>query len=653
MAIEFTRKAYLEVWRGTRYISRHTGLLEAGESASRDAEEHGSGDYHITIGGPPESYTEIGADGLPHNHAAGKIFYMARADVTIRFSESTPAFAYPVGAESAAAASAVSAPQTPTSIQVPVTGADTFAQAGDEDFGLSQIPATLSIPEGTFVDMSQYIIDEQGRRTSTAVIGTVNTTYDSGTERLTGVNGGTNSGLVMTMSDGATSVTSNAFGADVTTTSTSDTPDYADPVAGVTLLGGRTTINVSNDSQLATALSNAVAGQTIQLAAGTYSNTHTLNKSAPANNPIIVQGADNFASICSNKWTVDGDRNIITGIKFSGASVNLNLYGNNCKIIGNEFTGWGSLTVGSRYAISARLSTFAEIAYNEFYEHGPYFQNAYNNHPTYGGDGSYNNSLRLAIRTSEGSTGVNMPTDTWVHHNLFRDFPDKARPANYSSSQNDALEWGETGQRTFIPTFSTRLYFESNMLLRHLQGGGTGAASVDLKVGGDSVCRYNTFIDSPGRMAQRGPTNRPVTWESNYFNSNSGGLSVHGCGGIVVGNRLDGGTIFLVAGSENTECDESPVSSQHPRASNTVVAGNVGPLTVGVNWGSAPYLPANNTLIEQHTGSISQPNATGTINNSGQATSINFVPAVPLTESQVGPDGLDLAPAAYKDARGL
>jgi len=205
MAIEFTRKAYLEVWRGTRYISRHTGLLEAGESASRDSDEHGSGEYHITIGGPPEAYTAVGADGLPHNHAAGQIYYMARSDVTIRFSVSTPAFAYPVGAESAAASSAVSAPQAPTGIQVPSTGADTFSEAGSVEFYLLAVPA-INLDVGQTHDMSQYIVDPNNARdfggaNRTAVLNTSNFSYDSGTELLTGDTAGTDANMQMTMDD--------------------------------------------------------------------------------------------------------------------------------------------------------------------------------------------------------------------------------------------------------------------------------------------------------------------------------------------------------------------------------------------------------------------------------------------------------------------
>jgi hypothetical protein len=300
------------------------------------------------------------------------------------------------------------------------------------------------------------------------------------------------------------------------------------------------------------------------------------------------------------------------------------------------------------------LSQFNEIAYNEFYEHGPFVRDSYLNHPIYGGDGSAGTSLRIAIRTGESSTGEFMPTDTWVHHNLFRDFPDKPNPPNYSSGQNDALEWGET-VRPFTPAFSTRLYFEFNMILRCLSGqGGPGVGFVDLKTGGGSVCRYNTWKESYNKLAQRGPTLLGITFESNYFDgTNSTAMSIHGCGNRIIGNVCNGSRIDLVSGQG--PCGELPPASRndHATCNAAVVAGNEASVRVGPHYGPSPYVPATNTLIEQHTGTVTLQDETGTINNSGQPTSINFAPAVALTESQVGPAGLALAPASYKVVRGL
>ena len=60
------------------------------------------------------------------------------------------------------------------------------------------------------------------------------------------------------------------------TEGSSETRNYRDPVSGVRLLTGRTTINVSNSSQLASALGAAACGQTIQLAPGSYSGSFRL-----------------------------------------------------------------------------------------------------------------------------------------------------------------------------------------------------------------------------------------------------------------------------------------------------------------------------------------------------------------------------------------
>ena len=46
----FTRKSYLELWRGERYISRHVTTVDAADSAQADAMEHGGGVYQLKVG---------------------------------------------------------------------------------------------------------------------------------------------------------------------------------------------------------------------------------------------------------------------------------------------------------------------------------------------------------------------------------------------------------------------------------------------------------------------------------------------------------------------------------------------------------------------------------------------------------------------------
>jgi hypothetical protein len=502
-------------------------------------------------------------------------------------------------------------------------------EATSSSISIDTIP-NFSLGIGQTQDMSQYINDAGGNRTGTSMLTVTEgllpggrVSYSATTEELTGAATGVETNATLEVTGPTGTVTSNTF--DVTV-SGSDTPDYPDPLIGVTLLGGRTTVPAT-PGNLQAKLNAAVGGETIELAAGNYTAAYTINRTAPANNPIIIKGADNFTSVCSNRWTMGAaagnlaENVIVTGILFSGALVNVAFYGVNNRLIGNKFTGWGDATIGGRFAITAHLSQFNEIAYNEFYEHGPWR------------DPAFTNQSRIAIRTSEGATGAAMPTDSWVHHNLFRDFPDKPVPTNYSSGQNDALEWGQTGGRGFVPTFSARLYFESNMILRCISGqGGPKVGFVDFKVAGDCVARYNTFKDSPVRMDRRGPSALPCTFESNYFDNESYGMDLHGCGSVVVGNVLDPGSF-------------------HARARNSGVAGNNGPLRVGRQY--AAGFPVDNTLIEEHTGNISLQTETNTTNNGGQTTDINYTVATALTEAEVGPAGLDLASATYKAARGL
>jgi hypothetical protein len=73
--------------------------------------------------------------------------------------------------------------------------------------GVTNIPSITFAVNDTH-DMSQYIFDPAGLRTSTSINGVTNgllpggfASYDSSTERLTGVASGTEAGLQLTVSD--------------------------------------------------------------------------------------------------------------------------------------------------------------------------------------------------------------------------------------------------------------------------------------------------------------------------------------------------------------------------------------------------------------------------------------------------------------------
>jgi hypothetical protein len=413
------------------------------------------------------------------------------------------------------------------------------------------------------------------------------------------------------------------------TEGSSETRNYRDPVSGVKLLIGRTTINVSNSSQLASALGAATCGQTIQLAPGSYSGSFRLSASCPANNPVIVRGAEGFASVVNGEFYLQGSRNILTGIFLSGSSAGVSLGGENNKFVGNKITGWGGQC--TRNAVSVQqYASYAEIAYNEIYRPGAW-------------SSSCDFQLRMGIRTSD-NTEADFPYDGWVHHNYLHDFPQKPVPNDYRSGQDDAIEIGQT-QGGRMPLVNSRWYIERNRIENHAQGHGT----VDLKVGG-VVYRHNTFMNTPGRVDSRGSTLFGSIIESNYHR-NSGGSTIHGKDHKIVCNDFNS-VIVLKAG--DVACDAvNPGQNKHAHVCDVLVSGNRASLNIGKVDSSDETLAASNTTVRAHVGGITLGLQSGMIDQRTSAPSYQCSPATETTTNMVGPNALSSASADYKDARGL
>ena len=361
----------------------------------------------------------------------------------------------------------------------------------------------------------------------------------------------------------------------------SETPDYVDPVAGVALLGGRTTVNVSTAAQLTAALADAVAGQTIQLAAGTYSGNFSLTKTVAANNPIIVRGAPNFASIATGAWSITGARQIVTGIDFDGEGARVSLLGINNKWVGNKFRNW---TNGSGITIGDTPNqTGNEIAYNEIGPGGPV--------PVGG--------FRWGVKGSSDSTEASVAKNVWIHHNRFRDFT--SQEAGRTAGRSDVLEPGETGKSSWVNTIVSGWYIEDNLFTNCQDG---GQAALDMKYGGAVIRRNTVAPDSASvRLQIRFGANSVL--ESNYMAV--GILQANGRGHKIVCNY---GTIRVNAG----ESEWNVLDNTHHRSLDTLVAKNTGSLVVGHAPSGYTY-PAQNTTIEDHTGSISFGLETGTHDN--------------------------------------
>jgi hypothetical protein len=439
---------------------------------------------------------------------------------------------------------------------------------------------------------------------------------------------------------------------------TSDTPDYDDPLDGVSMAGGRRDVSAANASALSSALSAALCGDNINLSAGTYSGNYSLSVSCDADEPIIIKGAASFATTLSGRLTMTGARNTVTGILFSGANSGVTISGTNNHVLANKFTAWKNIAVRPEGEVTP--GTQGEIAYNEFYAPADWDADA-GCGVVETGDGCQSQS-RFGIRMGTSSSFSSVHTLAWVHHNYFHDIRDKPN-ANFRSGQSDAVEIGESGY-AWTEVNSCAWHFEDNLIYDHRQ---VGEAAVDVKCSG-TIFRRNTLTNSPNtRFDFR--LGSGSTFESNY-NDTGGGDTVHGGNQKLYCNYANG-PVKLKSGDILYTTVASPHTG-HPNVHNAHLAKNRF-LTVNVghysNAAEKTY-PANLVLIEEHlttaAGTAEDPepaghgiddsndsdtNGTNTTNNANSASSVNCVPAVKLEAGQVGPSALSSASAAYLDAR--
>ena len=406
----------------------------------------------------------------------------------------------------------------------------------------------------------------------------------------------------------------------------SETPDYADPIDGVTRVNQTTvtltTTGTAGTAELNAAIAAATNGTTIQLLAGTYPGAVTLNKDFSAANALIIKGAANFASIATGTWTVTGARQIVTGIDFDASTVKINLRGTNNHIVGNKFRRWttsGVIAVGNNNT-DARY--YNEIAYNEI---GPC------------GIVNDTTSFRWGIKGSSSTAEASVAKHTWVHHNWFRDYN-----VGSSNRRGDAIEAGETGNVSWANTLVSGWYVEDNVITNAQLA---GEALFDIKYGG-SVIRRNTVdaASSDCKIQARMGTNSIL--ESNYMAS--GVVQSSGQGHKLVGNF---GQVRVLAGEDEYNVT---TSNLHHRSYQVLAAKNVGTLRVGYVASSSYILPALDTTIEAQASGVTFDLETGTVDRRNSPSSYQCTPAVAKTSTDVGPSAIaTVASAAYRAARGL
>ncbi len=400
-----------------------------------------------------------------------------------------------------------------------------------------------------------------------------------------------------------------------------DTPDYVDPVANVTLLGGRKVVNATNSAELVTATNNAACGDTIQLSDATYTSNFTIDATCPANNPVIVKGASNFASVINAQASLTGSRNIITGIDFNGGNASVQLYGVNNKLIGNKMRNWTTTRAIMTGGAGQREQ---EIAYNEI------------TRPT-----GTTSSPTFAIKADTSSDPNTVPLNVWVHHNFIYGGPDG------QGVDTDPMEPGNSSH-SWANTLMAGWYIQENLFANYQD---CNQNVIDMKFSG------TTFL----RNTVTGPCSVKFTARIGAFNIFDGNwlepgqILTHGRGHKVVCNHA---TIRVQAGqAEWSSTGKQDDKVPHNASYETLVESNDGALLIGYRPNSSYNVAADATVIRNHTGSITTNGSAHLQTNTTTLPTAAAIyvcrSAVKLTASDVGPAALSSASSAYKAARGL
>lgn len=229
--------------------------------------------------------------------------------------------------------------------------------------------------------------------------------------------------------------------------------------SGCPTSGSLRLVSVSTDAQLASALSAALPGDQIRIAAGTYSGARSWSKSGTASAPITLCGLPGVGPVIkSGTFTGTGSYVIYTGIVFQGADAvesrnNVYLHdAHHVTFTGNEIRGGhyhAGLSVDEVHHMTITYNYIHDNGHDTSHDHGIYFK-------TTSGPGNFiaNNLLvRNAARgiSLHDNTGVGV-FDVLVTHNtmaengstgLLVDDGDRITVANNIAAENGAA----TGQK--------------------------------------------------------------------------------------------------------------------------------------------------------------------------------------------------------------
>jgi poly(beta-D-mannuronate) lyase len=377
-------------------------------------------------------------------------------------------------------------------------------------------------------------------------------------------------------------------------------------------MNGRT-ISVTDSTTLIGALLTAQPSDTIFLEDGTYNGNFTLAQSGKPRHPIVIRARTLHGALFGGKFTMSGDYGVLDGLRFSGPSGGVSIDGGDRnRVTRGLFRGFTSAAIQVRGGASYNRIDHNDIA-------SPPQDTDDGSNKAYG--------IRVILKSGDQNTTSNIIDRNYIH-----DFPTRI---SSSINGHEAIQIGEGPVST---DWNIGTLIENNLLADV----NLDSEALSLKASGN-VVKGNTLTNSQAFLSNRHGYNNH--WISNYVYQ-SVGLRVYGDDTRLIGNTMDGASLNILAGDTNQTAFSAQKSSSltnSPAARNTLIVGNQGPIVVGYSYASKPTHIVQNTRLEANK-SIAQRitgNETGTIEL--KETSITYIPAVRLTNQDVGPNSPDTA----------
>lgn len=390
-----------------------------------------------------------------------------------------------------------------------------------------------------------------------------------------------------TISNGAKS-TSGWIAVTVAAATASPSTPQAD--TGVVLPTAQRTVNVSNNSQMTSALSNAQPGDHIILANGSYSRI-TIARSGTQANPIVIRAANILGAVVGGV-TLNASHVIIYGLDITanstvGAHTNNKWWRNRLRNCGDQ---------------AMRLDNSCsnlDIAYSE-----------------------WTNITRRGLLTAAA-------TNVTLRYCMFRN-----STGSDSGNDGEAIHWSFGPPTRVTNGLIYRCKFKN-----WSQGG--EAELISIKCSGN-IIRQVSVENCPNQTINN-RFGRSNLYDA-IWTTGSGGIGVHdGCGssgnrvlGCRVDNPVGNDTLGIaVRAGQNPPCTTTS-GGENDAAGECRVEGCIGTLRVGRTYSNST-VPARGTIVRQHTGSIVYDLHTASDVQAGVASSLNWSPLIWLEDSDVGP----------------